>query len=77
MILKKHLEGIFMDIESRFLSIINNNFKEDDKDAFAICPKIFYSGLSERELCSMQQIYNLAYNKAVEKIENKYRGFYI
>ncbi|MCI1945188.1 hypothetical protein [Clostridium luticellarii] len=67
-----------MDIESKFLNIINNNFKESkSEDSFVICPKIFYSGLNEREIFSMQQIYNEAYNRAVKKVEDKYRGFYI
>lgn len=64
-----------MDIESKFLRILNNSFKQAE-DAFAICPKVFYQGLSQVEISSMQQLYRIAYEKAKAKTQNSFNGFY-
>ncbi|MBV4420459.1 hypothetical protein KM800_14205 [Clostridium tyrobutyricum] len=61
------------DIQSRFLDIMNYNFpKQQNDEAFAICPKTFYSGLSDFEIKSMAQLYAMAYEKAKFKVQNKF-----
>lgn len=64
-----------MDIGNRFLKLLNDNVKQNE-DTFSICPKVFYQGLTEEEIRSMQQLYSIAYEKARAKIQNKYDGFY-
>lgn len=69
-----------MDIGNRFLNILNDNFENPkQKETFVICPKTFYSGLTEREISAMQELYSRAYAKALEQVnkkKNKYDDFF-
>ena len=70
--------SFYMGIESRFLNILNSNFENSNNDeAFTICPKAFYSNLTEREISAMQELYSRAYAKAKEQVKkNKYNDFF-
>ncbi|MFT8315339.1 MAG: hypothetical protein ABF633_13995 [Clostridium sp.] len=69
-----------MDIGNRFLNILNDSFENSkQKENFIICPKAFYSGLTEREISAMQELYSRAYAKALEQVKkkkNKYGDFF-
>ncbi|WP_446899768.1 hypothetical protein ACSVC9_07820 [Clostridium sp. LBM24168] len=65
------------DIENRFFNIINNNFsQQNEREAFAICPRVFYDKLSSSEIDAMIQLYRTAYEKAKFQTKSKFDIFY-
>lgn len=65
-----------MDIEKDFLRHFYGDQNNNQDENFIMCPKIFYEGLTEAEIISMQQLYSTAYKKAVEKNKNGYDSFF-
>ena len=68
-VLNKYNQVYLIHFETVHSKFYYSKVNAEHKENFIICLKIFYSGLTEIEIKSMQQPYNLAYEKLWRKFK--------